>query len=130
MPQLAAISINDGATTPLAHNFTPVTTDGSNAKLSNKSAAMPQGFETLTINVRDVNGSKTAAYRVTGGFVLPTVAAVDGVDTVVRTSQFKFEFDISQLSTAQERKNLRVLASNLFLNALMTSVIEGPEPLY
>lgn len=130
MPNLANIALADGKATPVTHTFSPVTTDGAEARLANRSGSFPQGQETLVVTMRDVGNSKTAAYRILGTLILPTVGTVNGVDTVIRTSQFKFEFDCSQLSTAAERKDLRVLAANLLQNSLMTTVIENLEPIY
>lgn len=130
MPQLAPITINDGKTTPAAHVFSPVRTDGSNAKLANRAASIPQGFEGMELNVRDVGSSKTAAYRVFGSLTLPTVGPVDGTDAVLRSSKVDFAFNFSQLSTAQERKDLLALVSNLFAHATVKTVVENIEPLY
>lgn len=130
MPQLAAITVNDGKSTPVAHVFAPVKTDGSNAKLANRSATIPQGYEGLELSVRDPGGSKTAAYRVFGSMTLPTVGPVNGTDAVLRASKVDFAFNFSQLSTVQERKDLLAMMSNLFAHATMKVVVENVEPLY
>jgi hypothetical protein len=130
MPQLGAITVNDGKTTPASHTFAPVKTDGSNARLANRSAAVPQGYEILEINVRDVGTSKTAAYRVFGSMTLPTLATVGDVVSVDHFSKVDFSFNFSQLSTAQERKDLLAMLSNLFAHADMKTVVTNIEPLY
>lgn len=129
MPALANISINDGKATPVAHVYAPVTTDGSNAELANRAASIPQGFENLKVDVRKP-ASATGAYRIQVSLVLPTVATVNGVDTVVRQSQASLTINMSQLSTAVERRDMRVLLANLLQHASMTTVIENLEPIY
>lgn len=130
MPAMASITINDGKATPVAHTFAPVRTDGSNAKLANRNASIPKGFETLEVNVREAQ-SADGAYRITGSIVLPTTGTLPDTSTgVLRSSKVDFAFSCAQLSTAQERKDLAALASNLFAHALFKQVIENVEPIY
>lgn len=130
MPQLASITLTDGKASPASHVFAPVTTNGSDARLANRAATIPQGFEALELKVRDPGNSKTAAYTVSGSLNLPVVQTVDGSEQVVRNSKFEFTFRLSQASTAQDRKDILALAASLFGNATMKSVVENVEPLY
>jgi hypothetical protein len=129
MPQLAAIAVADGAASPVTHTFSPTTSNGQKALLHNRAASLPRGYESLNVEVTQP-GSATAAYRVIGSFLLPTVASVEGLDTVVRQNKVDFTFNFSQDSTEQDRKNARVMLANLLANALITTVIEKLEPLY
>lgn len=129
MPAIANISISDGALTPLAHVFAPVSTDGSKGKLANRAATIPQGYETLTIEVREPT-SPTAAYRIIGKMVLPTVGTVEGADAVVRSNTINFDFNFSQSSTVQDRENATKLMASLFGHATFVTVVENLEPLY
>jgi hypothetical protein len=129
MPAIGQISITDAATTPLAHVFDPVTTDGATGQLANRAASIPAGFEKLSLEMRQP-GSPTAAYRLVGKFSFPTVAPVDGVDQVTRTSSVEFTFNFSQSSTAQDRKNYLKLAQNLLGHATVVTMGQNLEPLY
>lgn len=129
MPAIGNIAINDGKATPVTHTFAPVTTDGSTAELANRSASIPQGFEVLKVEVRKPT-SNTAAYRLYIEMVLPTVALVNGVDTVIRFNKASLTINISQLSSEADRKDLRVLLQNLFGHATMATVFEKLEPIY
>lgn len=129
MPAIAAISISDAKTTPVAHVFDPVTTNGSAGRLANRVASIPSGFETLSLEVREP-ASATGAYRLLGKMSFPTVAAVEGVDTVVRNDSATFELNFSQQSTAQDRKDRVKLLSNLFAHATVVAMAEKVEPLY
>lgn len=129
MPALGTITINDGESTPVAHAFAPVTTDGARAKLANRSATSPLGFETLAIEVIEPKSAGQAyAVRVTG--YDPVIATVDGTDQVVRFNSFELKMNFSGQSSAQERKNARVMLQNLLANATMVTVIESLEPIY
>lgn len=130
MPNMATITVNDGATTPLAHSFTPQTTNGTEATFWNRNSTIPQGYESLTVSVRGPGSSKTAAHRITGTIVLPGVSTVEGQDAVTRVSKFDFSFSVSQLATQSDRKNLLALASNLFATAEMKTAVHNLEPFY
>lgn len=130
MPQMAIITINDGKTTPVAHVFSPQTTNGTDATFMNRAALTPAGYESLSINVRGPGGSKTAAHRVTGSITLPVMGVVNGQDVVTKVSKFDYAFSLSQASTLQDRKDLRVLAANLLSSAIFASVVENTEPMF
>jgi len=129
MPALASISVNDAEATPVAHVFSPVTTDGATARFANRSAATPQGFETLSVEVRSPN-SATGAYRVILKGNFPEEATVDGETVVVRNSSFEVALNLSQKSTAQERKNALKIVSGLLAHTTIVAVCENVEPIY
>lgn len=129
MPAIGNISVNDAETTPVAHVFSPVTTDGATAKLANRVATTPAGYETLSIEVRNPT-SATAAYRVVLKSNDPVTATVDGSDVVVRNSSAELTFNFSQLSTSQERLNLLKMMSGLLDHATTKSVVQNLEPIY
>lgn len=129
MPALAPIVINDAEGTPVAHTFDPVTTDGSLAQLANRSATTPKGFETLRVEVKaPANGQ--AAYRLLIGSNDPVEATVNGVQTVVRNCSADIRLNFSPDSTAQERKNLLKMMSNLLAHATIVSCADKLEPIY
>lgn len=129
MPQLANIAVADGAAAPVTHTFSATTSNGAKAKLHNRAASIPRGFEALSVEVVTPE-SATGAHRVIMGFILPTVATVNGVETVVRQNKVDMVFNFSQDSTEQDRKNARVMAANLLANALIITSLEKIEPLY
>lgn len=129
MPALGTITVNDGEATPVAHAFSPVSTDGSRARYANRVATSPVGYETLQIEVIEPKSAGQAyAVRITG--YDPVTATVDGNDVVARYNSFELKMNFSSLSSAQERKNDRVMLSNLLTNAAVVSVIENLEPVY
>lgn len=129
MPAIGNIALADAEAAPVTHTFSPVTTDGSVAKFANRAASIPQGFETLQIEVVTPSNS-TAAYRVKVKASFPTVAVVAGTDSVVKISSFEAVLNCSQLSTAQERKNYAKMIADLFTNGTFVSVVENVEPIY
>lgn len=129
MPAIAALSINDGQTTPVAHSFAPVTTDGETAKWADRSPTIPAGYKTLSIDVSPPNGSRTV-YRHTLGLMDPTVVTVNSVDQVVRYNSAQLVLNFHPESTLQERKNLLAYVTNSLANANVKTSVENLEPFY
>lgn len=129
MPAIAALVINDGASTPVAHTFNPVTTNGSLAKWADRSPSIAAGFRTITEEVLEPSGNRTA-YKITFGFYFPVVAAVNGVDTVVRFGSAQLVFNMAPDSTQQERDDNLTYVINTMSNASVRSSVELLEPFY
>jgi hypothetical protein len=129
MPAIAALVINDGAATPVAHTFAPVTTDGSLAKWADRSPSIPSGFRTITEEVLEPSGNRTA-YKITLGFFFPVVATVNGVDTVVRFSSANVVFNMAPDSTTQERDDNLTYVINTLSHATIRTSVENLEPVY
>lgn len=128
MPALATITINDGATTPVAHAYTPVTTDGLIASMKER-VGVPVGYPSLGVSVRPpVKGGEVYKERFT--LALPVTAVVNGVTVVDYTNTGTIELLLSERSTTQNRKDLRVLLANLLAHATIVSVVENLEPIY
>lgn len=129
MPAIGNIVINDAATTPLAHTFSPVTTDGQTGRYANRAGAIPQGFENLSLEMRPPS-SQTAAYRLVANMANPVVGTVDGAQAVVRSANGSLTLNFSQTGTAQERKDQLKLWSNLLAHATVVNMVEFLEPVY
>jgi hypothetical protein len=129
MPAIAALTINDGASTPVAHTFNPVTTDGSRAKWADRSPTIAAGFRTITHDVQEPSGARTA-YKITDGFYFPVVATVNGVDTVVRFSSAQVIFNMAPDSTLQERDDALTYVLNFYGVASIRTSVENLEPVY
>lgn len=129
MPAIATLAINDGQATPVSHNFDPVTTDGSLAKWADRSPTIPNGYRTIQLEV-----SPPAGTRITNkwqaGFNNPTVATIDGSDTVVRNSSGQVTLNIHPESTLQERKDLLAYMANFLANASVKTSEQNLEPFY
>lgn len=149
MPALAAITINDGQATPVAHTFNPAGPDESGASyLYDRSGGIAIGFPELSINLRQpqrVRNAKNSAfstndrvYRATIAVRVPTMdvtspstgsgiqpAPSKAYDTVV-----KMEFLLPERTTLQNRKDILAYAKNLLANAVVASVVQDLESIY
>lgn len=129
MPAIASLSINDGQGTPVAHTFAPVSTNGSQAKWADRSPSIPSGFLLVNHQVEPPSGARTV-HRVTMGYMMPTVATVNSVDTVVRYSSAQLVLNIHPDSTLQERKDLLAYVANSLGIAAVKTSVENIEPFY
>jgi stringent starvation protein B len=62
--------------------------------------------------------------------MIPTVATVNGVDTVVRYSSGQITLNIAPDSTLQERKDLLAYMANFLGLATVKTSVENVEPFY
>lgn len=129
MPAIAALAINDGASTPVEHTFSPVSTTGSKAQWADRSPSIPSGFRLINHEVQPPNGSRVV-HRWSMGFSNPTVATVDSVDKVVRFSSAQVILNIHPDSTLQERKDLLAYVANALALASVVTSVENIEPFY
>jgi hypothetical protein len=129
MPAIAALSINDGQASPVAHSFAPVTTDGKQAKWADRSPTIPSGFRTISYEVSPPSGARTTN-KLQMGLLNPTVATVNTVDTVVRYSSAQITLNIHPEATLAERKDLLAYCVNFFTNATVKASVENIEPFY
>lgn len=129
MPQITALTINDGAATPVAHTFGPVTSNGSKAEWADRSSATSAGYRVITNEVRKP-ASATAAYRNITTFTFPVEATVNGVVTVVGYSSAKVEFNFRQEATDQERDDAHAYVQNYLGVASVADAIKTNSPHY
>lgn len=132
MPANAAIAIQDGAATPVTHTFSPTKIDANGiATFEERVSGVPIGYPTITWSVRaPTKGNST--YKVIGKLSQPKV--IDVTDTsgkTVKTVDYvnlaTVDLVVSNKSTKQERKDLRVLMANALANALLVTSADDLE---
>jgi hypothetical protein len=129
VPAISSLSVNDAAATPVTHTFSPVSTNGAHAYWADRSQATPAGYYKIDHNVEAPNGTRTV-HRVTVGFGVPTLASIDGVQTVVRTNSAQVVFNLHPDSTLQERKDLLAFVTNALGLADMKNSVWNIEPFW
>ncbi|UUW21358.1 MAG: hypothetical protein [Sanya fiers-like virus 34] len=144
MPQVSAITINDGQATPVATTFTPM---GKDAKdiiwYEQTTPAVANSIGRCKIGIRvernlAAQGDLTSAYaRVTITVLVPTAEAMSVSDggfvpapRLAYRELARLAMELAERSTTQERKNLRVFLQNLLGHAVATSVIDSLETIY
>lgn len=137
MPQIGNVVINDGAGTPVAHTFAPVTINGPLASYADRSGGIAVGFPTITASL--TSPTKTSRlYKARLRVVVPvletlsnsTVSGILPAPTKGYDMTADMTFLMPERSTLQNRKDLLAFAKNLLANALVTAVIENNETIY
>lgn len=132
MPQNNTITIKDGAATPVDHVFYPTGIDATNvASFQERVSGVPVGSPSITWRVRGPSSS-SPVYKVSGKLSLPKLVTVTGSDgktvsVVDYVSLATVELMLSERSTKQERKDLRVELSNLLINTAIASTVDDLE---
>jgi len=135
MPSLAPIAVLDGAATPVSHTYTPTKIDASGvATLQERVGLVPVGYPTMTWSVRPPVANGTT-YKVVGKLVIPKVITTTDttgktVTSVDYSNQVTLEFVFANRSTTQERKDMRVLSSNVLKDTAVIAILEQLESFY
>lgn len=143
MAAAANIVINDGATTPVAHTFSPIGKDDKGVVWFEQTIPAPlnpMGAKRIgykQTRVMDPKGQLTGISRVTATLALPSLEvlgnAASGLTppaTLAYVEKVRCEFDLPERGLMQERKDTRVLFSNLLQNAQMVSAIDSLQTIY
>lgn len=127
MPAISTITINDGATTPLAHNFAPVNAAGGLGSFKERVGANPDAYPSLSLLVKEPTKAQSV-YTVEEKIRVPVTAVVDGVTRVVRYNESIVTYKLHRESSEQERKDLRALTANAQNHTSMVQAVEKLEP--
>lgn len=144
MPQISAITINDGATTPVAHTFSPIGRDPKTGVFwFEQTAPSVPVLQAKRIGYKqervlgDKTRQQTGASKVSYTLHVPTLESLGTNDagitpppTLAYREMARVEFELAERSTAQERKDTRVLALNLLSNAMAVANVDTLQPSY
>lgn len=138
MPAVAAITINDGQATPVAHTFDPTGPDTNGAfSYVDNSSGVALGFPRITLSKSDPRGN-SSVYRVKGRFEIPVLETANGANpegytpgpAVAYTVRGNMEFLLPQRSDTDERKDILAYVSNFLQLALAESLIHDLEGIW
>jgi hypothetical protein len=109
--------VNDRATTPVAHTYTPDGDDSNGVHVFSEKTSVPAGNPRYTASLRSSNGK----YRPVVKLTVPVVQTqtINGVSSpvIVRTSYAEVNFTFDALSSEQERAD----TVGLLVNSLAAS---------
>jgi hypothetical protein len=129
MPSITALTIADGATTPVNHTFAAASCDNGKATFFDKVGGVPAGYSRLDHEIRLAKSDK-GAHAVTVGINVPIMATVNGVVTRVRNSSAQVRLNFAQDSTDQERKDLVAYVINALSNSTVKPTLYNIEPFF
>jgi len=130
VPQITgALSIDNGAATPVAKSFAPERVSPDNSVFTERTAAVSAGFTRLGVRYSPAS-AKRATNRVDIDLDLPVLQTVDGISKVAKVGRFKGYFVIPDTFTADERADLHAFVANGINNATVKAVVKDLDPMY
>lgn len=146
MPAQAALTINDGQSTPAAHTFNPIGIQpvANLASYVDRSSGQAIGFGRVSLSLREPviakNGTQSAAsrlYKVTAVINIPQLETLGTADsgltpppTLAYTTAARMEFMIPERASLQNRKDILAYAKNLLAQSVVTSLVQDLEPVF
>lgn len=132
MAAIANIVINDGQATPVAHTFYPQASDPDAVYRESLSGIALIGNGTMKATVK-LSSAAEGLNRVRLVLALPALETVTAQNSagytaapkVAYTNTASMDFILPNRGTTAQRKDLRVLCSNLLLNAQVIDIIEN-----
>lgn len=137
MPAFSALTINDGAATPVSHTFGQRTLIGTEASFVDRSGGITLGYPLVIVNsMPPTRTSRLSKVRVK--VVLPVMETVNASTyngiTPAPTKAYDLTFDgmffLPERCTLAQRKDILAYAKNLLSNALTTALVETQETVY
>lgn len=139
MAAIAPITIDDGKATPVAHTFNPIASVPASYNENGDSSVAAVGESQVVATLRRTNGQGTStinrakiSLRIP---VLETTVASSGTGyeappKIAYFMQATVECLLPERSTGDQRKDLRVLLTNLLSNAQVVSLVDSLETPY
>lgn len=124
-----ALTINNGAATPVAKSFAPERVAPEQSVFTERSAAVSAGFTKLGIRFSAANQRRNTN-RVDVDLDLPILSTVNGVSQVAYVGRFKGYFVIPDVMTAAERADLHAYVANALDVAAVRAVVKDLDPMY
>jgi hypothetical protein len=138
MTAIAALSINDGKATPVAHSFSPQNIKDGVARWVDRSAGIAIGYPALSFSLREPSKA-SKNYRITAKVVLPvleqtspsTATGIQPAPTVAYTLLATTEIVLPERSVLADRKDLAAYLRNFLANpTVITAALENFEAVY
>ena len=148
MPALAALTINDGQATPVAHTYSPVRLDEKGvATFFDRSGGVAIGFPRLTFSMREPLGpvqagsdssAKKRSYKCVFTIDVPTMESTSAATgtgiapapTVAYVHSSRTEFMLPERGTLANRNDLLAYNVNGLNHATIKSAIQNLEGFY
>lgn len=123
MAAIANIAILDGAGSPATHTFTPRSTNPANYR-NGSSVGSASGIVYDETIIVDVSVNPNGVSKVKLSLMTPQLPVpANSIPAYYCTA--KVEFLLPQNATTQNRKDIRVLMSNLLLNAQVVDAVDN-----
>lgn len=137
MAQIAALTLADGAATPVNHTFTPGNKVDGIAKWLDKSGGIALGFPAVTMSMREPTKS-SRTWKVTAKVVVPTLevtapstaTGIQPAPTLAYNCLATIDFVIPERASAAERANILSYVKNFLASTVGDSAIKNLEAVW
>lgn len=138
MTAIAAITLNDGQATPVAHTFSPVDIKNGVASWADRSGGIAIGFPVISFSNR-IPTKGSPSFKMTAKVVLPvleqtsasTATGIQPAPTVAYNLIAQVDLVLPQRCTLANRKDLIAYVRNYLANAaVITAAVENFEAVY
>lgn len=138
MAQIAALTIANGAATPVNHTFAPVNKDAAGvAKWADRVDGIAIGYPTVTYQLR-IPTVSNRNYKLTARVALPvlevtspsTSSGIQPAPTLAYTLTANVEIVLPERSTLAQRNDLLAYVRNYLSNAVITSGVQNFESIF
>lgn len=124
-----ALTINNGAGTPVAKTFSPERVAPELSSFTERTATSSAGFVRLTAGFSPAT-SKRPTNRIDIALDLPILSTVNGVSTVAYVGRFKGYFVVPDVMTASERADLAAFVANALDVTQVRALVKDLDPMY
>lgn len=125
----SALTINNGAVTPVAKTFSPERVAPELTTFTERSATSSAGYTRLGVTYSAAS-SKRATNRIDISLDMPVLGTVNGISSVAYVGRFKGYFVVPDVMTALERADLAAYVANCLDNVQIRAVIKDLDPMY
>lgn len=137
MAQQTAITLTDGASTPVNRVFNPAKRDGDVYRWDNRATGIVAAYDQLTISTR-LPSKASRATKVQMRLATPimeqtspsTATGIQPAPTVAYTLLGEISLVLPERSNLQDRRNLLKMMQDLISEALTTAVVENYDAPY
>lgn len=130
MGQIAALSLNDGQNSPVAHTFSPAgNLEPGGAKFEERTSGVAIGYIRVSTTLKQPSGN-SKVYRANAKVELPVLMTVDGVQQVAYTLRANIEYLLPDQATDAQRKDLHGYVISVLSHGLTRAAIRDLDPLY
>lgn len=129
MAQATAISINDGAATPVAKTFNPESVTPALSVFADRTSGIAIAFPRLKVSNTFANG-KSVVNRAKFQVELPVTTTLNGVTTTAYTLRANVDVILPDGSTDADRKHLFAFLTNGLNHTLVRGAVRDLDPLY
>lgn len=131
MPAVAAVTLNDGASTPVAQLFSPVSASIGQTTLVNRVGNTAAGNRTLILGYDPAKGNRpTHRVNVRFNYPVEVLNTTTGVYEVAYTGRISCDIVIPDQMTALERDHMAAFLKNAVANAVINGYVADLDPMY